>query len=164
MDPLRFVERHGIVLESAQGPRPNLAEAVVGARIRGSWWGHPKGHAIFWATRAVRDSTDVLVCRLLDGKVTYIHRRLWPAIFRLSDLLDRRKLAAIHEEHTASGAHELRLTPFPNWVPVGIRKAAKQLSQQEAISQLGDWFSSCLLKQPRPHRPQRVVDLLKPKK
>ena len=65
---LSFVKRHGIVLESARGPVPNLAEAVVGGRIRGSWWGHAKGKQIFWLTRAVRDSADVLVCRLVSGK------------------------------------------------------------------------------------------------
>src|SRR5690349_17933892 len=52
---LAFVRRHGVVLESAKGPVPNLAEAAVGAPIRGNWWGHPKGKQIFWLTRAVRD-------------------------------------------------------------------------------------------------------------
>src|SRR5205814_1136046 len=80
LDSIAFVKRHGIVLESARGPVPNLAEAVAGERIRGGWWGHPKGRDIFAATRAVRDSPDVLVCRFLDGKVTFIHRRLWPTV------------------------------------------------------------------------------------
>src|SRR5436309_7495581 len=62
---LAFIRRHGVVLEGARGPVPTLAEAVVGAPIRGSWWGHAKGHEIFWLTRAVRDSRDVLVCRLV---------------------------------------------------------------------------------------------------
>jgi hypothetical protein len=30
MDPIRFVEQHGIVLEAGRGPGPNLAEAVAG--------------------------------------------------------------------------------------------------------------------------------------
>ena len=40
-DPPGFVERHGVVLASARGPVPNVAEAVAGEPIRGSWWGHP---------------------------------------------------------------------------------------------------------------------------
>ena len=44
---LAFVRRHGIVLQAARGPVPSLAEAVAGGRIRGSWWGHAKGHEIF---------------------------------------------------------------------------------------------------------------------
>ena len=53
---LAFVRRHGLVLERARGPVPNLAEAIAGARIRGSWWGHPKAQKIFSLTRAVRGS------------------------------------------------------------------------------------------------------------
>jgi hypothetical protein len=62
---LAFVKRYGIVLESSRGEVPTFAEAVAGEPIQGSWWGHPKGHAIFWLTRAVRESPDVLVCRLV---------------------------------------------------------------------------------------------------
>jgi len=88
---LSFVKRNGIVLESARGPVPNLAEAVVGGRIRGSWWGHARGKEIFWLTRAVRDSADVLVCRLVGRKITYVHRRLWPALVRLARNFARRR-------------------------------------------------------------------------
>src|SRR2546426_11675907 len=91
---LSFVKRNGIVLESARGPVPNLAEAVVGGRIRGSWWGHARGKEIFWLTRAVRDSADVLVCRLVGRKITYVHRRRWPARVRLARNFARRDLAA----------------------------------------------------------------------
>jgi len=38
---LAFVRKHGVVLESAQGPVPSLARAIAGERIRGSWWGQP---------------------------------------------------------------------------------------------------------------------------
>jgi hypothetical protein len=72
--------------------------------------------------------------------VTYIHRRLWPAIVRLADWLDGTKLAAIREEHKPSGAHRLHLIPFPKLVPTEIRQVAKELSEQEAISQLADWI------------------------
>ena len=60
IDPLAFVAEHGVVLESARGAVPSLAEAIAGEPIRGSWWGHPRGNAIHDATCAVRDSPDVL--------------------------------------------------------------------------------------------------------
>jgi hypothetical protein len=66
------VKRHGVVLVSARGPVPNLAQAIAGAPIRGSWWGHPKSHQIFRVINAV------------------LERRL-----------PKRALAAIREEHTA---------------------------------------------------------------
>ena len=47
-DAIRFVERHGVVLESAKHATiPSLAEAIAGEPIRGGWWSHPKGKAIF---------------------------------------------------------------------------------------------------------------------
>jgi hypothetical protein len=37
---------HGMLLQSARGPLPNVAELVAGEPIKGSWWGHPKGHPL----------------------------------------------------------------------------------------------------------------------
>jgi len=140
MDPIRFVEQHGVVLEGGRGPRPNLADSVAGERIHGSWWGHKKGRAIFRSTRTVRDCDQVLVCRLVGGKITYVHRRLWPAIVRLAGFLDKKTLAALREEHTPSGAHKVRTIPFPRWVPPEVRQAAVNISEEEAHLQLGDWI------------------------
>lgn len=134
---LSFVKRNGIVLESARGPVPNFAEAVVGKRIRGSWWGHAKGNEIFLLTRAVRDSADVLVCRLVGRKITYVHRRLWPALVRLARNFARRDLAAVREIHTATGRHEERLVPFPRWVPPAVKRAARRLAVADARAALG---------------------------
>jgi hypothetical protein len=147
-----FVQSHGIVLESARGPVPNLAEAVAGERIRGGWWKHPKGHDIFVATRIVRDSPAVLICRLVDGKVTYIHRRLWPALVRVAEKLKKKSLAAIHESHTASGRHRVVEQPFPSWVPADVNAAANRLSEEEALALLGDQVVKSILsdaKRPR---------------
>jgi hypothetical protein len=137
-DAVAFVELHGIVLESGRGPVPNLAEAIAGESIRGSWWGHPKGRSIFAASRAVRDSPDVLACKLLGGKVTYIHRHLWPAVVRLAAKFGKDSLAAIQEEHTASGSHRIVRTPFPDWVDTATKEAADRYSEAEALSQLGE--------------------------
>ena len=125
------------MLESARGRVPNLAEIVVGRRIQGSWWGHPQGKEIFWLTRAVREAPDVLVCRLVDGKITYVHRRLWPALLRLAPRFARRHLAAVREVHAAQGRHEVRMVPFPRWAPASIRRAARRLSAEKAEAALG---------------------------
>lgn len=137
---LAFVKRHGVVLEGGRGPVPNLAEVVAGRRIRGSWWSHPKGKQIFWLTRAVRDSSDVLVCRLVRGKITYVHRRLWPALVRLARGFARRDLAALREVHTARGHHALQVVPFPQWVPPEVKRAARRLNAADAQAALGDWL------------------------
>ena len=97
---------------------------------------HPKANTIFLCSRAVRESTDVLVCRFIDGKVTYVHRRLWPALVRLAGRFDADRLAAIEEVHTPSGKHEVRTTAFPEWVTEDVKRAAAELTETEAASLL----------------------------
>lgn len=137
-DPLAFVEKHGVVLASARGPVRSLAEAVAGAPIKGSWWAHPKGQAIFHALEAVSDSPDIRCFKLVDGKVTFVHRRLWPALVRLADELGAARLAEVRQEHTASGKHVNKVTKFPDWVPPDVAKAATKLTVDQARKALGD--------------------------
>jgi hypothetical protein len=141
---LAFVRKHGVVLESARGPVPTLAEHAAGEPIRGSWWGHPKGHEIFALTRAVRASKAVLVCRVVDGKVTYVHRRLWSALVRLSAEFPRDNLAALREMHSPRGTHTLRTVRFPVWVPPTIRQQAARLTEAQARYALGKWTQKSL--------------------
>jgi hypothetical protein len=131
-EALAFVERHGVVLEAARGPVPSLAETIGGGPIRGSWWGHPKGHEIFAATQAITDCDDVLVCKLIDGKVTYVHRRLWPALVKLADRFVKGPLARVWNEHTPSGSHRMRRREFPEWVPPEVMAEAAALSEADA--------------------------------
>jgi hypothetical protein len=137
---IAFIRRHGVVLESGHGPLPSLAEAIAGAPIRGSWWGHARSRDIFRITRAVRDSKQVLVCRAFSGRITFVHRRLWPALVRLASKFPRGRLARITEVHMASGKHGLRREAFPQWVPAGVSKSAAKLTEGRARRILGDRF------------------------
>ncbi len=136
MDPVAAVRRHGVLLESAKGPIPNLAELVTGEPIRGSWWGHPDSHEIFAVINRARDSSAVVATRLVNGKVTLIHRRLWPALVRLADRFPAGSLDALHEEHTESGAHRLTVEPFPDWVPAEVSDAGRAMTQTDAMAAL----------------------------
>ena len=138
-----LVER-GMLLESARGPLANVAELVAGEPIKGSWWAHPKSHAIFATINELADSPDVVRLRLVNRKITLVHRRLWPAVVRVSDRFDRAALAAITEEHTSTGAHRKIETPFPNWVPGGDVRAAAQLSEKDALDQLPECLAAKL--------------------
>ncbi len=80
---LAFVRRHGIVTMTRHAARPSLVEAVAGGPVRGSWWGHPKGQAIFRLAESLHDSKEVLSFKLVDGKVTFLHKSLWPALARV---------------------------------------------------------------------------------
>ena len=131
-----FVREHGIVLESARGIVPSLAEAIAGEKFRGSWWGHPKGNEIFLVTRGIREDPDHLVCRLLDRKVTYVHRDVWPALVKLADEIGRHRLTKIREVHAEGGRHEIAETPFADWVTPELRSLAKELPAAVARVQL----------------------------
>jgi hypothetical protein len=84
----------GMLLQSARGPIPNVAELVAGQPIKGSWWGHPAGHAVYNTLESISESPDVVRLRLVSGKVTLVHRRLWPALVRVAGHVTAKQLAA----------------------------------------------------------------------
>ena len=138
---LAFVEQHGIVLEAARrGDLPSLAEAVAGEPLRGSWWAHPRCREIFAITRAVRAATTVLTCRLVDGRISFVHERLWPALARLADLFPHERLARLQETHTARGAHRVEETPFPQWLSLHVAAEAGHLDETQARAILAPWM------------------------
>lgn len=137
-EALAFIEKHGVILVSAKGPVPSLTEAIAGEPIKGSWWGHPKSHQIWAILETITESKDVLVCRLVKGKITLVHRRLWPALVRLAARFPANRTSRVKQEHTASGRHVNKETPFPGWVPPEVMKQSKGLSEQEAIAALGE--------------------------
>jgi hypothetical protein len=81
----------------------------------------------------------VLVCRLVDGKITYVHRRLWPALVRLSERFPHTRLAQIREVHTVSGKHVVEEIRFPAWVSREVAAQASDLDEESALRQLGPW-------------------------
>ena len=71
---LKLIEEQGVMLESAKGSIPNLADKIAGEKIKGSWWGHPKGNLIYHLLGEARKSEMILVCRFIKGKITFIHK------------------------------------------------------------------------------------------
>src|SRR5262245_3686113 len=112
MDAMALLVEHGVLLESARGPIPSVAELVAGEPIKGSWWGHPASRAIYDVLNELAASPDVVRSRLVNGKVTLVHRRVWPALVRIGSHIPPERLASIEEEHTASGVHRKTETPF----------------------------------------------------
>ena len=158
---LAALKRQGVMLESSHGPVPNVVEQIAGEPVKGNWWAHPRSHSIFALTRSVRKSPDVLTCRLVNGKVTFVHCRVWPALVRLADRFPTDRLAAIQEVHTQTGAHRVTTIPFPNWVPNDVKTAAEALSAAQALLSLGSWaepsLSSASRKRSRSASPRAAV-------
>jgi len=135
-ETMAWVEEHGVVLQSARGPVPSVAQFIAGEPIRGSWWGHPAGKEIYKILNALDDSPDIVTTRLVSSKVTLIHSRVWHAIVRVADEIGVERLAAIHQEHTASGAHRSVEVDFPLWVPADVTQRAAKLSLDQAFALL----------------------------
>src|SRR4029078_140389 len=107
--------------------------------VRETWGAQARSRKIFAETRAVRDSPDILVCRLVNGKITFVHRRLWPALVRASQRFPVERLGQIRQEHTKAGDHVNHVVSFPDWVPPPVAEQANRLEEDEALEALGDW-------------------------
>src|SRR2546428_14004111 len=78
-----MLERHGLLL-AADATLPSVATIVAGEPVHGSWWAHPKSHAIFAASSALARHPDAMAIPLISRKVTFVHRRLWPALLAVA--------------------------------------------------------------------------------
>ena len=62
---------------------PSVCTLITGAPLKGSWWSHPLAQTIFQVNEKLEDHPDVLMTKLVSGKVTFVHRALWPAIIAI---------------------------------------------------------------------------------
>ena len=121
--------RHGVVLASARGPVRRAGRWP--ATDPRSWWGHPRSHEIFRALSAIDDCPDVLCFKIVAGKVTFVHRRLWPALVRLAEEIGRDR-SWQSGRITPSPRHRNIVTPFPEWVSADISPAARSVDPAAA--------------------------------
>jgi hypothetical protein len=84
----------------------------------------------------VCEHEDVLVCRLVDDKLTLVHRRLWPALAAAAPCIAPSRLCRVTQEHTPSGRHVNRETPFPDWLPPDAAREAGLLGRDAALAAL----------------------------
>lgn len=74
---------------------PSIATLIAGEPVRGSWWSHPKSHAIWAVAEQLDKHPDVLITRLIGGKVTYVHRKLWPDFLLLASSQERWQMSGL---------------------------------------------------------------------
>jgi hypothetical protein len=90
---------------------PSLTNLVAGRPIRGSWWGDPAGRQIYLVLNAL--AAEVAWPKLLAGKVTLVHKRLWSELaavgeqeapWQLADLpdIERSALMVVRERGEVS--------------------------------------------------------------
>ena len=130
------MREHGIVLQSAHGPLPNLADQIAGEPIHGSWWGHrrqgdlPGAHPLLafpdWSPRAWSTGGRAGPPPALAGARP------------VADRFPAERLAAVDEVHTTTGAHRTVAIHFPEWVPDDDVAAGALLTVDEALALLPD--------------------------
>jgi len=82
-DVLGELEEHGLLLQ-IDAAFPNVCALVVGEPVRGAWWAHPRSHDIFRVNCALAEQENVMLCKLVSGKRTYVHRTLWPTVLEVA--------------------------------------------------------------------------------
>lgn len=81
---LAMLRERGVMTLVPAGDVPSIVEAVCGGPVQGSWWSHPQSHLIYAIASALEEAPEVLVLKLLDAKVTFVHRSIWPALLRFA--------------------------------------------------------------------------------
>jgi len=78
----RKISDIGFLLES--DPKlPSVCSIITGELMRGSWWSHPLAQTIFQVNQRLEDHPDVTITKLVSGKVTFVHRTVWPEVFSI---------------------------------------------------------------------------------
>jgi hypothetical protein len=73
------LKQHRLLLQT-DTRLPNVCALVTGGPVSGSWWAHAQSHDIFQLNCALAEHPDVLVTKLVSGKITYVDRALWSAL------------------------------------------------------------------------------------
>jgi len=71
----------------------SLVAEIAGGPVKGSWWGHPRGKLIYRIATELEESGAVLTTKLVNGKVTFVHCKLWPPLLRIVTDAGWRELA-----------------------------------------------------------------------
>ncbi len=71
------IEARGLVTEQ------EVVGWILGESPKGSWWSHPRAKLAYQALLRLNEETGLISLKLVEGKQTLVHRRLWPALVRL---------------------------------------------------------------------------------
>jgi len=93
----KVLKTSGVLVESDPSIL-SLVTIIVGEPIHGSWWGHPKGNLIYEIENRLVRHRDVLLTKLISGKTTFIHRKLWPAILSIANSNEAWQLDGLSDE------------------------------------------------------------------
>jgi hypothetical protein len=79
----------------------SLTTLVATVPVSGSWWSHPHANQIYTLLTTLAEHPDVLVVKLVRGKATFLHRRLWPALLGVACAREDWQFAKLSEQARA---------------------------------------------------------------
>lgn len=94
-DILDLIRNLGLLLET-DNAFPSLATTIAGGPISGSWWGHPMANEIYMLGKQLIEHEEVVLVKLLSGKSTYVHARLWPGLIAIGTAREAWQLDGLH--------------------------------------------------------------------
>ncbi len=74
---------------------------MVGDTGGRSWWAHPQAKQMYGLSCALRDHPDVLMVKLISGKLTFINRPLWLAIVAIGTAREPWQMDGLSKEAKA---------------------------------------------------------------
>src|SRR5258708_39748337 len=112
---LEHLDEWGLVLDS--DPKlPSVPSLVVERTVRGSWWADPEVHLIHRLGSRFTGHEDVLHVVLVSGKLTCLHKRLWPAFLAVALGNEQWKVDGLNTAGKAMLARLRRQRHLtPNW-------------------------------------------------
>ena len=115
--------------------------------MRGSWWSHPSAQIIFQVNERLEDDEDVLITKLVSGKVTFVHRSIWSevvAIGRAREPWQVNKLSAaakdLLSQVESKGSVTTAEVVWPRGSKMKLGDAARELEKRLLI--VGTQFHS----------------------
>lgn len=94
------LQAYGILLLS-DPHLPSLVSLVVGQPVRGSWWGHAMGQVIYKLASQLGDDPNVIATKLISGKVTFVHKKLWSQVVRVGCAIEKWQTNGLSESGAA---------------------------------------------------------------
>lgn len=82
-DVERAIAKRGLMLLQDKMAM-DIVGILAGEKLSTSWWGHAAGQKIFACLERLDEDPDVMSTRLVAGKITYVHRRLWPSFLAIA--------------------------------------------------------------------------------
>ena len=80
---LAKLREFGLMLETDRA-FPSLVALMAGGPVKGTWWAHPLANDIYMVGMRLMHLSEVIFLRLVLGKMTYVHRRFWPALYSVA--------------------------------------------------------------------------------